>query len=94
VRCDSNPRCATLEAHLRRSGSLSLPLAKEVVTQVAKALVAAKVHGLVHRDLKSANLTLVGPELTVKVIDFGDLARETCVRVRRAVHSDYRFGDA
>jgi serine/threonine protein kinase len=50
---------------------LSLALAKEVVTQVTKALVAAEVHGLVHRDLKSANWMLVdGPELTVKVIDF------------------------
>jgi serine/threonine protein kinase len=35
-------------------------------------LVAAEAHGLVHRDLKPANLILVeGPELTVKVIDFG-----------------------
>jgi tRNA A-37 threonylcarbamoyl transferase component Bud32 len=62
----------TLEVHLRRSGLLSPALALKVVTQVAKALVAAEVHGLVHRDLKPSNLMLVeGPELIVKVIDFG-----------------------
>ena len=62
----------TLEARLRRSGPLPPPLALEVITQVARALVAIEVHGLVHRDLKPANLMLVeGPELTIKVIDFG-----------------------
>jgi serine/threonine protein kinase len=62
----------TLQARLRRAGPLSPALALEVVAQVAKALVAAETHGLVHRDLKPANLMLVeGPELTVKVIDFG-----------------------
>jgi tetratricopeptide (TPR) repeat protein len=62
----------TLEARLRRSGPFPAAFALEVITQVAKALVAIEVHGLVHRDLKPANLMLVqGPELTVKVIDFG-----------------------
>jgi serine/threonine protein kinase len=62
----------TLQAHLRRAGSLPPALALEVIAQVAKALVAAEAHGLVHRDLKPANLMLVeGQELTVKVIDFG-----------------------
>jgi tRNA A-37 threonylcarbamoyl transferase component Bud32 len=61
----------TLEAYLRR-GPLPLALALEVIAQVAKALVAAEAQGLVHRDLKPANLMLVkGPELSVKVIDFG-----------------------
>ena len=62
----------TLEARLRRSGPLPPALALEVITQVARALVAIEVHGLVHRDLKPANLMLVeGSELTIKVIDFG-----------------------
>jgi tetratricopeptide (TPR) repeat protein len=62
----------TLEARLRRGGPLPPALALEVITQVARALVAIEVHGLVHRDLKPANLMLVeGAELTVKVIDFG-----------------------
>jgi serine/threonine protein kinase len=62
----------TLEARLRRSGPLPPLLALEVIAQVARALVAAEALGLVHRDLKPANLMLVeGPELTIKVIDFG-----------------------
>jgi serine/threonine protein kinase len=62
----------TLEARLQRSGPLSPALALEVTTQVARALAAIELHGLVHRDLKPTNLMLVeGPELTIKVIDFG-----------------------
>src|SRR5260221_9197556 len=69
----------TLQARLRRAGSLPPALALEMIAQVAKALVAAETHGLVHRDLKPANLMLVeGPELTVKVIDFG-LAKAVAV---------------
>src|SRR5580693_5856124 len=62
----------TLEARLRRSGPLPPALALEVTAQVARALMAIEMHRLVHRDLKPANLMLVeGPELTIKVIDFG-----------------------
>src|SRR5260221_8465708 len=69
----------TLQAGLRRAGSLPPALALEMIAQVAKALVAAETHGLVHRDLKPANLMLVeGQELTVKVIDFG-LAKAVAV---------------
>jgi eukaryotic-like serine/threonine-protein kinase len=62
----------TLDAHLRRAGPLPPGLGLEVVTQVARALVAAEALGIVHRDLKPANLMLLsGPELMVKIIDFG-----------------------
>jgi tetratricopeptide (TPR) repeat protein len=62
----------SVEARVRREGPLPVALALEVVTQVARALAAAQAQGLVHRDLKPANLMLVsGPELLVKVIDFG-----------------------
>jgi serine/threonine protein kinase len=62
----------TLEARLRREGPLPASIALEVAAQVARAMVAAESQGLVHRDLKPANLMLLqGPELTVKVIDFG-----------------------
>jgi TolB-like protein len=62
----------TLEARVRRDGPLAAPVALEIVSQVARAMAAAEAQGLVHRDLKPANLMLAhGPELTVKVIDFG-----------------------
>jgi predicted ATPase len=62
----------TLEARLQCRGPLPPALALEVIAQVARALVAVEAHGLVHRDLKPTNLMLgEGPELMVKVIDFG-----------------------
>jgi hypothetical protein len=62
----------TLQARLRRQGPLPVPVALEVVAQVARALGAAEAQGVVHRDLKPSNLMLVGgPDLLVKVIDFG-----------------------
>src|SRR5271166_5426759 len=62
----------TLEARMRREGPLSAAFALEVVAQVARAMAAAEIQGLVHRDLKPSNLMLAqGPDLTVKVIDFG-----------------------
>ena len=70
----------TLEARVRRDGPLTVAMALEVATQVARALMAASNHGLVHRDLKPSNLMIVANDsgstdtLTVKVIDFG-LAR-------------------
>jgi serine/threonine protein kinase len=67
----------TLEARVRRDGPLTVPVALEVVTQVARALQAAEAHGLVHRDLKPSNLMVLGYDhsgtdaLVIKVIDFG-----------------------
>jgi Protein kinase domain len=62
----------TLEERLRREGPMPVPIVLEVAAQVARALAAAESQGLVHRDLKPSNLMLVsGPELLVKVIDFG-----------------------
>ncbi|MBV8351227.1 MAG: protein kinase, partial [Verrucomicrobia bacterium] len=62
----------TLEARIRRDGSLSASFSLAVVAQVARAMILAESQGLVHRDLKPANLMLVsGPDITVKIIDFG-----------------------
>ena len=73
----------TLEAFVRREGSLPPALALRLTLQVTRALRAASRVGLVHRDIKPANLMLLREddgesgnegdedEIHVKVIDFG-----------------------
>ena len=67
----------TLETRVRRDGPLPAAPALEIVSQVARALMAAELHKLVHRDLKPSNLMVLANEpggtdsLAVKVIDFG-----------------------
>jgi serine/threonine protein kinase len=48
----------TLEQHVRRHGALSVPLALELARQVADALRAAHGKGILHRDVKPANVLL------------------------------------
>ena len=64
----------TLEARVRRDGSMPLALALEVIEQAARALAAAEACGVVHRDLKPSNLMIesdASESLVVKVIDYG-----------------------
>ncbi|MBV8483129.1 MAG: protein kinase [Verrucomicrobia bacterium] len=63
----------TVEALVKRKGSLEPIEALNITLQVARALAAAAKQRLVHRDLKPANLMLVDQEgeSVVKVIDFG-----------------------
>jgi hypothetical protein len=58
-----------LSALLSR-GALGVDQTLDVVAQTARALHAAHERGVVHRDVKPANL-LVTPDGTVKVTDFG-----------------------
>jgi serine/threonine protein kinase len=48
----------TLDSFIKRSGPLEVPLALEIVSQVASALDAAYKQHIVHRDIKSSNLML------------------------------------
>jgi eukaryotic-like serine/threonine-protein kinase len=59
-----------LSSLLAREGRLGLDRSLEIVGQAAVAVGAAHRAGLVHRDVKPANL-LVGRDGTVKVTDFG-----------------------
>ncbi len=74
---DGNPFLAmeyvageTLATALRRERRFAPDRAVAMVTQVLDALGAAHTMGIVHRDVKPANIMLL-PDLRVKVTDFG-----------------------
>ena len=66
----------TLSARIDREGSIPLEEASRIVEQVASALSAAHGAGILHRDIKTANIMLDGSGASVRacVTDFG-LAR-------------------
>ncbi|WP_433794913.1 serine/threonine-protein kinase [Actinoplanes sp. CA-252034] len=66
-----------LSARIQRAGRLSPADTMEAVAQVADALQAAHDAGIIHRDVKPANL-LVRPAGAIVLVDFG-VARSTGV---------------
>ncbi len=60
----------TLEHLLAREGQLSIPEAARIAVELLEALSAAHLNGVVHRDVKPANLILL-PGGRLKVTDFG-----------------------
>jgi serine/threonine-protein kinase len=60
----------TLEAVLGRTGPLELPLALDYACQICNAIDHAHQQGVIHRDLRPANV-LVSETGVLKVADFG-----------------------
>jgi serine/threonine protein kinase/tetratricopeptide (TPR) repeat protein len=60
----------TLEQKVKKSGPLDLVTAVAIAEQIGEGLRAAHEKGIVHRDIKSANI-MVTPKGQVKVMDFG-----------------------
>ncbi|MCI0358197.1 MAG: serine/threonine protein kinase [Planctomycetaceae bacterium] len=64
----------TLQDKLNRTGPLPLREVLRIGLQIADGLAAAHRHGLIHRDVKPANILLENGVERVKITDFG-LAR-------------------
>jgi serine/threonine protein kinase len=68
-------RGETLDARLRRGPELPLDEVVRIGAEIADGLEAAHRKGLVHRDVKPANVWLEEPYASVRLLDLG-LARE------------------
>jgi len=80
----------TLTAILEEEGALEVEWALSLARQVGQALAHADEAGIVHRDIRPANI-MVAPSGLVKIMDFGiakgaDLSRLTAIGVLGSPH--------
>ncbi len=61
----------SLEAYLQRKGMPSVPQTLRIAREILAGLAAAHKQGLIHRDVKPANVWLESPHGRVKILDFG-----------------------
>jgi serine/threonine-protein kinase len=73
----------SLDEVLERAGVLEVARVERLLRQVSHALGSAHQAGVVHRDVKPANLVLVehGPDEHTKVVDFGIASEATTSRM-------------
>jgi serine/threonine-protein kinase len=71
----------TLQEILARKTPLTLIQKMNIMGQVAAGLHHAHLHGIVHRDVKPANIMIL-PDSTVQIMDFG-IARLTASTLRQ-----------
>ena len=75
----------TLQQFVEQRGPLNLELLLSMAVQTAEGMKAAHDQGVLHRDLKAANLLVrkEGDRLQVKIIDFGLALRQETVDTSR-----------
>ncbi len=79
-----------LQHVMPEANTLKLVDKMNIMSQVAEGLQCAHQHGIVHRDVKPANIMLLA-DGTVKIMDFG-IARLTHANSARLTQSGYLIG--